>query len=172
MKQIYSMSACTVQLATEADVPFIRTLAERVWWAHYPEIISDDQINYMLSAWYNSEVVTAQIRDKSHHYWLVFADGADQPCGYLDISPKNNPGEYYLNKFYIDQRGHGIGASAFYAALAQYPDVQEIRLNVNRRNYKSVNFYFKTGFKIESIMDLEVGEKYIMDDFVMVWKKQ
>ncbi len=158
----------SIQLATTADIPFIQALAERVWWAHYPEIISDDQITYMLGAWYSASALHEQMTQLGQQFWLITPAGEHAPCGYLAMTPKEEPGAYYLNKFYLEGRGKGIGEAAFNAVMAQYPDLRTIRLNVNRRNFRSVNFYFKVGFKIASIMDLEVGDRYIMDDYVMV----
>jgi hypothetical protein len=34
-------------------------------------------------------------------------------------------------------------------------------------NYKAINFYFKNGFVIESLLDLNIGEGFQMNDFVM-----
>ena len=104
---------------------------------------------------------------QQQQFWMITVDDATQACGYLAIGKKEE-GAYYLQKFYIDQRGKGIGAKVFQMVLDKYPDLQILRLNVNRRNIKSVNFYFKMGFKIESVMDLQVGDRFIMDDFVMV----
>jgi len=43
---------------------------------------------------------------------------------------------------------------------------------VNRRNFRSVNFYFKMGFVIESNLDLVVGDgRFVMDDYVMIKKR-
>jgi len=43
-----------------------------------------------------------------------------------------------------------------------------IRLQVNRKNYKAINFYFKNGFTIESVGDFDIGGGYYMNDFVMI----
>jgi ribosomal protein S18 acetylase RimI-like enzyme len=48
---------------------------------------------------------------------------------------------------------------------------QSIRLTVNRENYKAINFYFKLGFKIEKVADFDIGQGYVMNDFVMLWGK-
>jgi hypothetical protein len=161
--------AVRIVRATLEDIPFIKDLAQRVWWAHYPEIITDEQIRYMLGAWYSAPALREQMAEGGQEYWLIKTDEQEAPCGYLSMSRKEQTGSYYLHKFYLEGRGKGVGAVAFNTIMAQYPDLKELRLNVNRRNFKSVNFYFKVGFKIESVMDLEVGEKYIMDDFVMVY---
>jgi diamine N-acetyltransferase len=159
-----------IHRATIADITTIKALAERVWWAHYPDIISPEQITWMLSEWYNEAALLAQMQDEGHEFWLVPDHTNGTIVGYISISRKPD-GTYYLHKFYMDGRGQGLGAKAFEALIGQYPDLRELRLNVNRRNFKSVNFYFKVGFRIESWMDLQVGEGFVMDDFVMVWKR-
>jgi GNAT superfamily N-acetyltransferase len=160
-----------LQPATVHDIPLIRDLAHRIWWAHYPEIISNEQIAYMLEQGYSEAALTNQISDSAQTFWLVLADGI--AAGFLAISDKS-AGAYFIHKFYLDntQRGRGVGAAAFQSILEQYPDVQEIRLNVNRRNYKSVNFYFKVGFIIDHCMDTPFGAGYIMDDFQMLYRAE
>lgn len=160
----------TITRATTNDVAFIRDLAEKIWWDHYPEIITDEQIRYMLGEWYSKTALTEQMTQLGHEFWMITPQDSGSPCGYLSLSRKEQPGSYYLNKFYIDGRGKGLGAAAFHEILSHYPDMKDIRLNVNRRNFRSVNFYFKVGFTIESIMDLPVGDGFIMDDFVMLKK--
>jgi hypothetical protein len=56
--------------------------------------------------------------------------------------------------------------------LLHYPDLQEVRLAVNRKNYKSINFYFKIGFIIDHCMDVAIGNGFYMNDFEMIWKKK
>jgi RimJ/RimL family protein N-acetyltransferase len=70
-----------------------------------------------------------------------------------------------------EQQGKGIGAEAFERLLEHYADAREIRLTVNRQNYKSINFYFKIGFRIERCADFDIGGGFFMNDFVMCWKR-
>jgi hypothetical protein len=44
----------------------------------------------------------------------------------------------------------------------------KLKLTVNRKNFKAINFYFKNGYIIESVEDFDIGESYLMNDFVMV----
>jgi len=161
----------TLQLASASDIPLIHELAHRIWWAHYPDIIIPAQIEYMLEQGYSEASLRQQIEDAGQSFWLVVA--GEQVAGFVAISEKA-PATYFIHKFYLDntQRGRGIGAAAFQTLLAQYPDLQELRLNVNRRNYKSVNFYFKVGFVIDHCMDTPFGEGYVMDDFQMIYHKK
>jgi diamine N-acetyltransferase len=157
-----------LRLATPADVPVIRALATKIWHEHYISIITREQIEYMLDTWYDAALLEQQIVELGHQVWMVTLDGADQPEGYMALSLRDE-GQYYLHKFYLDTRGKGIGAEVYRMVLAKYPDLRTLRLNVNRRNFKSVNFYFKMGFRIEDLYDLPVGDRFVMDDFIMVY---
>ena len=50
---------------------------------------------------------------------------------------------------------------------SNFKPIQNIQLAVNRLNIKSINFYFKVGFKIKSIENFDIDGKYEMNDFIM-----
>ena len=152
--------------ASLSDIPLIRSLADRIWWRHYPAIITNDQIEYMLELMYSEQSITEQMQ-KHQNYTLIYADG--EPVGYYAVSEKS-PGHFFLHKFYIDTEKHrkGIGAAAFdHIKENDCKNFKEITLQVNRRNIKAVNFYFKHGFVIDYIDDFDIGNGYTMDDFFM-----
>jgi diamine N-acetyltransferase len=153
--------------ATEKDIPRIQQLAEEIWWKHYPEVIGEKQVKYMLSKLYNSEALFEQIKEKRHVFYLLKTSEAI--VGFLSIADSNES-ELFINKFYILQteQGKNLGTSVYQHLLKLYPRKKEIRLTVNRQNYKSINFYFKLGFKIESVADFDIGDGYVMNDFVML----
>lgn len=158
----------TFRRATTADIQLINELAHKIWWQHYPDIISDDQIRYMLEQMYSPGAILTQM-EAAQHYTLIYDD--DTPVGYYALSEKS-PGHFFLHKFYIDTALHrrGIGAAAFQQILSDCGEYDEIALQVNRRNIKAVNFYFKQGFTIAFAKDFDFGGGYTMDDFWMVKK--
>ncbi len=160
------MTNIALRRAIEADIPLIRQMAERIWWEHYPSIISADQIAFMLELIYSDSALQRQMQTEGQVFWLAEKNG--QALGFLAVSQKGL-GDYFLHKFYLDTRGRGFGTIVFELLLARYPDLQELRLRVNRRNFKSVNFYFKVGFRIEFCIDIPFGEDYVMDDFQMIF---
>ncbi len=157
--------------ASPHDIPTIQTLAHRIWWAHYPGIISEAQIAYMLGRMYSADALRRQMTEEAVAFWLV-CDAAEQAIGFIAIS-QPAPAQYFIHKFYLDteRQRQGLGAETFECLLEQYPDAREIRLTVNRQNYKSINFYFKVGFRIERCADFDIGEGFFMNDFVMCWKR-
>lgn len=154
--------------ATPADTPFIADMAQRIWREHYPPIIGLKQVEYMLDAFYRPETLATQMQE-GQTYWL--AKDGDTALGYLGVS-RQEPGKYFLHKFYIDNnlRGQGLGKVILERLMAKYPDMRELRLTVNRQNYKSINFYFRVGFTIECCVDLPIGNGYEMNDFQMLLK--
>ena len=160
-----------LQRAALADIPVIRDLAHSIWWAHYPAIISEAQIDYMLGLMYSPEALERQMTEEGQVFWLALDSGT--PMGFLAVS-RQTAGAYMLHKFYLQPtaQGKGHGSTAFWLLAEQYPDLQTIRLTVNRQNYKSINFYFKIGFRIEKCIDMPIGNGFEMNDFIMVWQRK
>lgn len=161
------MSILTFRKATVTDIPLIRQLSEKIWNTHYPPIIGQEQVDYMLNLMYSPESLTKQMTDEGAHFLLAFHE--NEPVGYLSFSEKNS-GDYFLHKFYVDTTRHrsGIGTRFFNEMTASFKNPKSLRLTVNRKNVKAINFYFKTGFTIESAQDFDIGSGYKMEDFVMI----
>lgn len=160
----------SLRLASSPDIPLIARLADRIWRVHYASIISADQIEYMLKMMYSEENLAKQM-EEGYFFFLVEADG--RTIGYISIGKKSE-GEYFLSKFYMEiaEQGKGYGKEAFAALVNYFPDLKTMRLQVNRKNFKSVNFYFRVGFVIEDSKDFDLGGGYSMDDFVMVFVRR
>lgn len=158
--------------ATPDDIPAVQALAHRIWWAHYPPIIGEAQTAYMLERMYSAEALRRQMTKEGAQFWLVYIAQSDTPIGFVAIS-QQAAGQYFIHKFYLEaeQQGKGLGAETFEQLLEKYPDAREVRLTVNRQNYKSINFYFKMGFRIERCADFDIGDGFFMNDFVMCWKR-
>ena len=158
--------------ATPKDIPAIQAMAQRIWRAHYIVIIGIEQVEYMLDKFYSEQSLQQQMMD-GQQFWLVqdLELKSGESLGYLAVSDQGE-GRYFLHKFYLDndQRGHGLGKSIFALLLAKYEHLRELRLTVNRQNFKSINFYFKIGFIIERCLDIPIGEGYTMTDFQMLFR--
>jgi len=150
----------------EEELGKIAELAYITWNQHYPAIISQVQIDYMLTQMYNLESLKNQ-QNQGHHFYLIKENESN--IGFISVS-KQAEG-HFIHKFYIlqEKAGKGVGARVFEKILFLYSP-KEIRLTVNRQNHKSINFYFKLGFVIERVADFDIGSGFVMNDFVMVYK--
>lgn len=153
--------------ATEQDADLIYKLAEKIWREHYPDIIGAEQIDYMLRTRYAPELLVEKML-QGEQFYLGY-DG-DRAIAYGSVQLEDDV--YLLHKFYIDVAKHrsGIGSRFFEYLLLQTDSRKPVKLQVNRQNYKAINFYFKNGFVIESIGDFDIGGGYFMNDFIMVRK--
>ena len=153
--------------ATDHDIPLIESLAKLIWQQYYLTIITQQQIDYMLNKMYSPESLSEQMHEKNHQFFLI--EESSEKIGFLSVvEEKEN--YWHLNKFYIDQNkaSKGIGSKAF-KSLVEIIQAQHMTLTVNRQNFKSINFYFKNGFVIERVADFDIGNGYVMNDFVMRW---
>lgn len=156
--------------ADQNDIPIISQLADKVWHQHYPSIITMEQISYMLNMMYSSKSLTEQMEVKHHQFYLIH--NGNSHIGFISVDKLNEQGSFMLHKFYLDQdlAGKGSGTLAF-NELLKVIQPTEIKLTVNRKNFRSINFYFKNGFKIDHVEDFDIGNGFVMEDFVMLWKK-
>ena len=106
---------------------------------------------------------------KNHRFYFIQVEGEN--TGFVSVHQEEK-NEWFIPKFYINQTlaGKGYGTEVF-KELLQITQADSIRLTVNRQNYKAINFYFKLGFKIEKVADFDIGDGYVMNDFVMVWRR-
>lgn len=152
--------------ANSNDLITIGKLANEIWNDHYPEIIGQEQVDYMLAKLYSPEALTLQMQQGQQFYLVLLGE---KPVGFIAVSCQNEH-DFFLNKFYIsssDQR-KGLGGEVFNLLLSRYPEMKTMRLQVNRQNYKAINFYFKWGFVIEKVADFDIGDGYFMNDFIML----
>lgn len=153
-------------IAEEKDLTTISKLAKIIWNDHYVPFIGQQQVDYMLAKIYNHESLVEQLNHKKHVFYLIQTN--NQSVGFISVSSENNA-DYFLHKFYIDQRkaNAGIGTKAL-NFLIETIEPKSLTLTVNRQNFKSINFYFKNNFKIDRVEDFDIGDGYVMNDFVMV----
>lgn len=163
------MQDIKLKAAGPAELPIIGQLATRIWNQYYPAIIGQDQVDYMLEKMYSPASLNTQLIEKSHRFYLILR--TERPIGFVSIYPENEK-EWFISKFYIDQEfaGQGIGQLVF-REIVTISRAETIHLTVNRQNFKAINFYFKLGFKIEKVADFDIGQGYVMNDFVMMWLK-
>ena len=154
--------------ATEADLPAISKLAGVIWRAHYPGIISTEQIDYMLGKMYSLETLRAEVRSGICYECLLVGD---EFVGFASYGPTEQPDIFKLHKLYLDTDRHGRG---FGSMLLHHCEreagklgARRLMLTVNKRNGKAIAAYQRNGFSIGDSVVADIGGGFAMDDFVM-----
>jgi len=155
--------------ATAADLPAISRLAGVIWRAHYPSIISTEQIDYMLGKMYALETLREEISIRKIRYEQLFV--SDELIGFAAYGPAEQPDVFKLHKIYLHPAWHGRG---FGSLLLEHCEnevrrrgAKKLFLTVNKQNTKAIAAYQRNGFAITESLVTNIGNGFVMDDFVM-----
>ena len=155
-----------IKHASPSDIELIRELCFKVWPQTYASILTTAQIDYMLEMMYSPESLKQQLRNGAD-YMLCY-DGAE-PVGFASLEPGDG-NKFKLSKLYVlpNQQGKGTGRYMieYIAALAAQRGGTVLQLQVNKHN-AAQHFYQKLGFKIAKSAVFDIGNGFVMDDYVM-----
>jgi GNAT superfamily N-acetyltransferase len=150
------------------DINTIGYLAYQVWPLAYKNILTLDQLQYMLNRIYSPASLRRQMIEEHHHF--LIAELSEEPVGFASYGSLNPANNSKLHKLYVrnDIQGKGLGKALLDQVIENCVSAGTNRLfvNVNRHN-KAISFYEKAGFKIIREEDVDIGNGYFMNDFVM-----
>jgi RsiW-degrading membrane proteinase PrsW (M82 family)/ribosomal protein S18 acetylase RimI-like enzyme len=157
-----------IRKATVQDIPTIQQLAYDSWPATYGSILSAEQIEYMLSSLYSSGTIE---KDMQQNEFILVYDGT-VPVGFAAFG-RIAPDTAKLHKIYFlpQMQGKGFGKLTLQQIVValKKKGIQFLHLNVNRYN-PAKSFYEKVGFQIIREEDIDIGNGYFMNDYVMEMK--
>lgn len=159
----------SIRKATTNDIHLIHEMAWVVFPHTYKEILTTEQIDYMMEWMYSEDSLHKQMEEDGHIYYLAFK--GDAPAGYLSIQPEGEH-VFHLQKIYVlpSFQGMKLGKQLFEQAIKAikelHPAPCQMRLNVNRQN-KALAFYERMGMVKVDEGDFPIGNGYYMNDFIM-----
>ncbi len=159
-----------IRTATTQHIPVIHSLAHQIWPKTFEEILSAEQLDYMLDMMYSHQSLQNQIETQQHTFIIAYEN--KKPIGFAAYYSKDKTSHslYKLDKIYVlpDQHGKGIGKKLieYIISIIKPMGASILELNVNRSN-NAVTFYQKLGFTTTSEVDFPIGEGYFMNDYVM-----
>jgi diamine N-acetyltransferase len=158
--------------ASVNDLPLIRQLAFDIWPTAYGNILSNKQLEYMLDKMYSLASLEQQQQSLKHSFLIAYEN--NQPIGFASFAAHADDNNvYHLHKIYVlpQQQGKNVGRQMLDYVISQIKKTgaASLQLNVNRNN-KALHFYEKQGFRIIHEEDIDIGEGYFMNDYVMELK--
>ena len=168
----------------KSELEELVVLIREVWREYYTPLIGAAQVEYMLEKFQSVDAILRQIAEEHYRYFCIFCDG--EPAGYYaskpcDGSPCPLPGDegkgsvatgkrVFLSKLYVAAkfRGRGLGKQMLQHLIdaARADGATTIWLTVNKHN-RSVDIYRKLGFVITEEIVTDIGNGFVMDDYVM-----
>ena len=168
------MNEVFIRIARTDDIAIIRDMAEVAFRHTYREILSPEQIDYMMDWMYSPDNLLKQFED-GHVYYILFS--LERPCGYVSVQKEGtdsvNIEVWHLQKIYVlpSEQGKGFGKLLFEKAVSHVKENSSlmnarIELNVNRQN-TAVSFYRHLGMTILRDGDFHIGNGFYMNDYIM-----
>jgi len=169
-----------LSIKNEDEIQTLANLAGEIWNEYWPPIIKEAQTRYMIEKFQSYNAIKNQIENENYIYKIIEVNGEN--VGYFGVSAKNKKiwqkdmpeigFEYlFLSKLYLkkDYRAKGLGRKAFEAVkeTAREKSLNYIYLTVNKFNSNSIKAYENWGFKTVETAKTDIGQGFIMDDYIM-----
>ncbi|MCM1010076.1 MAG: GNAT family N-acetyltransferase [Fusobacterium sp.] len=149
------------------NIKELALLTSEIWHEYWICILSPEQIDYMVEKFQSESAITEQIKNENYTYFYILCDG--EKAGYIGMSKKDD--YLFLSKLYIkkDFRHKGIGTKSFdfIKDFAYKNNYLKIRLTVNKYNKNTIDAYEKWGFKTVDSVVTDIGNGFVMDDYIM-----
>lgn len=158
-----------ITTAQQSDITVIQQIVSITWPETYLSIIGQEQLTYMMNLFYTEKALKDQMND-GHHF--ILAKHAETVCAFASYN-QTNEDTWKLQKLYAlpDTQGKGLGRSLIDYIIRDIKNknAQQLLLNVNRYNSAKI-FYEKLGFEVTEIEDIDIGNGYYMNDYVLCKK--
>lgn len=159
-----------IRKANLEDCMLISQLAAQTFPWTYRNILTKEQIDYMMDWMYSLPNLQQQMKD-GHTFYIISSE-TGSPCGYVSVRLESGT-LYHLEKIYVlpEAQGKGYGKALFLQAEEHVRKqanrvTATMELNVNRYN-KALNFYKKMGMTCDRQGDFPIGNGYYMNDYIM-----
>jgi ribosomal protein S18 acetylase RimI-like enzyme len=162
------ITTASIRYATLDDINTIGFLAQQIWPAAYGGILAQDKIEYMLNLMYSPSSLAKQMIDQKHSFLVM--EEEEEPVGFASFSPLPGNKKYKLHKLYVlpDRQGKGMGKAMVDFIAEEISPMGAVALEVNvYRENKAVEFYQRLGFTVTGETDLDIGNGFFMNDYVM-----
>lgn len=150
------------------QLPIVIDLTKKIWPVAYGEILSKAQLDYMIEKFYN-ETALRELMEKGHVFYLA-QDDNDKNVGFVSYEINSEPNKTKIHKIYVlpETQGTGLGRQFFELVKEKALEKNQnaIFLNVNKYN-NAIHFYTKLGFTKVKDEVIDIGNGYVMDDYVM-----
>ncbi len=156
----------TYQQVSDSEINTLAALASEIWHEFFPGIISAGQVDYMVEKFQSASAMQQQLAE-GYQYYLVYA--GTELIGYIGVHPEDTL--LFLSKLYLKKqhrgRGYGRKMIEFVAGLARELGKCGVYLTVNRHNEHTIAVYHATGFQTVRTQVADIGNGYVMDDYIM-----
>lgn len=158
--------------AAPEQLAIVQQIAYATWPHTFGNILTPEQIDYMLKMMYDLDVLRDLVEKKNHVFLLAGVDGVFGGFAGYELNYKQDPVSK-LHKIYVlpTMQGKNVGQAliAEVERIAREAGMEKLSLNVNRDN-KAAGFYERNGFVKTGEEDIDIGNGFFMNDAIMTKK--
>lgn len=155
------------EISGDSDIRLIAQMAQEIWNEAFSGIITQEQINYMVDKYQSYHAMKDQIENQGYRYFIISKDGKD--AGYCGVQVKED-NSLYLSKMYLlkEARGQRLfeQMTNHLVKLCRDKGISRIWLTVNKHNDRAIAAYIKNGYKNIRSQTTDIGNGFVMDDYV------
>jgi len=133
---------------------------------YYNDLIGNKQARYMADLFLSEESIEKLIDQGAI---FIVAEENNEILGFSEYLLEEN--KVFLSKLYVSKnyRNQGIGKMMLDSCIeySKENNIDTIYLTVNKNNTSSINVYKHCGFKIVDSVVNDIGNNYVMDDYIM-----
>jgi len=156
--------------ATEQDIPLIQELARRSWENAYADILSGEQMEYMLDTMYSDDEILSHLQQSNYHYYMILDEVNDLYDGFIGYENSYEKGTTKLHRIYLvpESKGKGLGKKALTFLTEKVSESGDRRIILNVNKYNSAKaFYESQGYTVYGEGVFDIGNGFVMDDYLM-----
>ena len=177
------MGVAFIPVRNASDQERLARLAGQIWREYWPAHIGKAQTEYMVERFQSLEAIKRDMSENGYEYWFIVADEDEMDDGQVARAqwgrivgftgghdePQSN--RFFVSKIYLlaEARGHHYATRTigFYSALCHARGFRAMYLPVNKHNELAIRAYRGTGFDVIDSVETDIGEGFVMDDYIM-----
>jgi len=157
------MEICTL---TPERYETFSSFAGSVFVDYYTSLIGKKQAEYMVSLFLSPEAIK-ELCAKGAIFRILQEDG--RMLGFCEYLKEED--RVFLSKLYVrkEERHRGLGKILYEDCVRYTKEIglNKIYLTVNKYNTPSYEIYLHLGFKVIEAVVNDIGNGYVMDDYIM-----
>ena len=156
-----------LEVNNKKQIEGLAEIAKLIWSEYFPGIITPEQVDYMVEKYQSADAIAKQISNDGYMYFMVL--GNEEILGYLALKADGN--QLLLSKLYLKKEFRGRGyfnkMLSFAEKIAKEKGLNSLYLAVNKHNDNAIAVYLKKGFSIKKEQTADIGNGFVMDDYIM-----
>ena len=141
-------------------------LSNIIWHEFFPSILTIEQIDYMVNKFQSYDAMKKQI-DDGYEYYLLNLN--DTYIGYIGI--KKEEDKLFISKIYLlkEYRGKHLikYVFEFFDEISDKYNLSLQYMTVNKYNSHAIDVYKRFNFIITDDVVTDIGQGFVMDDYIM-----